>query len=115
VVARQTKYRTRGTDWNLLQFYQFFNKRYFSNRLPKDMPVAFRKIDTLGNTVIHRQTFRPLYIQVSDKLRFSSRLAMGTVLHEMVHVAHPKKRGHRGWFDKEMLKLVKRGAMNGLW
>jgi hypothetical protein len=40
---------------------------------------------------------------------------MATVLHEMLHVAHPKRRGHRGWFDKEMNKLVKRGAMNGLW
>lgn len=112
---KRTKHRTRGTDWNLLDFYRRFNKKYFGNRLPKDMPVSFRKIDSLGNTVIHRQTFRPLYIQITDKIRFSSRLAMATVLHEMLHVAHPEKRGHRGWFDKEMQKLVKRGAMNGLW
>lgn len=109
------KHRTFGTDWNLREFYRHFNARFFGNKLPKDMPVSFRKIDTLGNTVIHNQTFRPLYIQINARLRFSSRLSMATVLHEMVHVAYPEKRGHRGWFDKEMLKLVKRGAMNGLW
>lgn len=111
----RVKHRTWGTDWNLREFYRIFNKKYFSNRLPKDMPVGFRKIDTLGNTVIHKQTFRPLYIQVNDRLKFSSRLSMGTVLHEMLHVAYPERRGHRKWFDREMLKLVKRGAMNGLW
>jgi hypothetical protein len=109
------KYRTKGTNWNLREFYRYFNRRYFSNRLPKDMPVEFRKINTLGSTAIHKQTFRPLYIQISDRLRFSSRLCMATVLHEMIHVAYPERRGHRGWFDKEMFKLVKRGAMNGLW
>ena len=109
------KFRNFGTDWNLREMYRYFNRKYFSNRLPKDMPVSFRKINTLGNTIIHPQTFRPLYIQITDRIRFSSRLSMATVLHEMLHVAHPEKRGHRGWFDKEMLKLVKRGAMNGLW
>jgi hypothetical protein len=112
---RKKRTRSFGTDWNLRDFYRRFNKKYFSNSLPKDMPVSFRNIPTLGNTVIHKQTFRPLYIQITNRIRFSSRLCMGTVLHEMIHVAHPEKRGHRGWFDKEMLRMVKRGAMNGLW
>jgi len=109
---------TRGTNWHLEDFYRFFNRKYFGNQLPKDMPVYYKEIDFLGNTVIMETawgTFRPLYIQISEKLRFSSRLSQQTVLHEMLHVAYPEKRGHRGWFDKKMLGLMKRGAMNGLW
>ena len=107
-----------GTNWHLEDFYRYFNKKYFGNSLPKDMPVYYKDIDVLGNTVIMKTTSgqcRPLYIQITKKIRFSARLSQQTVLHEMLHVAYPEKRGHRGWFDKKMLQLMKRGAMNGVW
>jgi hypothetical protein len=108
-----------GTNWHLLDFYTRFNKQYFGNRLPKDMPIYYTDIEDLGKTTLMQTAIkgvsRPLYIEISKRIRFSSRLSQQTVLHEMIHVAHPNKRGHRGWFDKEMLKLMKRKAMNGLW
>jgi hypothetical protein len=107
--------RTRGTNQDLRDYYWYFNKKYFSNKLPKDMSVRFEDIDGLGLTPFTKDTNRPLYIHISNRIRHSSRLTAQTLLHEMVHVAHPEKRGHKNWFDKEMLKLAKKGAFNGLW
>jgi hypothetical protein len=111
-----SKGRTQGTDKDLRYIYAELNRKFFSNKLPKDMPVYFKKLkDDLGATTIHTQTFRPLYMRIEKRINFSKALCYTTILHEMVHVAHPEKRGHRGWFDKEMLKLAKKGAMNGYW
>jgi hypothetical protein len=115
---RKTKLKERGFDTNadLRYMYLKINKSFFGNRLPKDMSVSFEKIKgDLGRTRIDGRTFRPLYIEITDRIRFSAALCYQTLLHEMVHVSVPEHRGHRGWFDKEMLKLVNKGVMNGMW
>lgn len=111
------KYKSKGNDDDLRALYLKLNKKFFSNRLPKDLPVYFcdKLTDNLGTTAISTQTFRPLYMKITKRIAFSFRLCYSTVLHEMVHVMRPEKRGHRRWFDREMLRLVKRGAMNGQW
>ena len=105
----------RGTNEALRYLYLRFNKRWFHNALPKDMPVSFRKIGTLGQTIFHSQTNRPLYIQISEKFRFTQSGSALTLLHEMVHVELKHVRGHSKPFHKRMTELAKAGAFKKYW
>jgi hypothetical protein len=101
---------------DLLLAYKVFNKKFFNNRLPKDMPCRFVKMKgALGQTHLDPQTWRPAYIAIASKLSGSHRVVWGTLIHEMVHVANPTKRGHGPWFEKTMIDLAKRHAFRGLW
>ena len=116
-MKKPKRYKQYGNDNDLRMLYLEYNRKYFSNRLPKDMPVRFASTPgDLATTVIHMQTFRPLFIKISEKLRFSRRLSAGTLLREMVHVKHPERRGCKNAaFEKEMMALAKKGAFRGIW
>lgn len=107
------------TNQELRFAYKTFNRAYFSNRLPKDMPVFFQKRlirqGKLGKTAVHLQTNRPLWIEISPQIRFSGKIVRLTLLHEMVHVENPKPAGHGVWFEKRMMALAKAGAFRGYW
>lgn len=107
------------TNVDLRLAYLAFNKKYFGNQLPKDMPVYFSKhLDSqgkLGRTSVHVQTFRPQYVEISSRIRFSGCLVRLTLLHEMCHVENPKPSGHGKWFNGRMKKLAKDGAFDNWW
>lgn len=109
----------RGTNEALRYMYLDFNKKYFHNALPKDLPVSFSKKPELGNalghTAIHKQTFRPLWIDIAARLRTSRRESAMTLLHEMVHVEQKERRGHGKHFEKRMRELARHGAFKGIW
>jgi len=92
--------------------YRFYNKRYFGNRLPKDMVVRFEDIIELGKTYCFFE--RPLYILINRKIAWHGMLVEMTLLHEMVHVENTKA-GHGPWFHKRMLRLAKAGAFRNSW
>lgn len=106
-----------GTNDDLRWLYLIYNKRYFGNRLPKDMPVKFCKLrkHTYGRTAVAIQTHRPQFIEINNDLRTALLTAQFTLLHEMVHVENPKPTGHGKWFNKRMLRLARAGAFNGKW
>ena len=93
--------------------YHQFNKQWFSNRLPKDMVVYYEDIWQMGVTCYHRE--RPLYIQLSKKLRWTEASTALVLLHEMVHVSLPYRVNHGREFQKAMMKLAKRGALKPWW
>jgi len=93
--------------------YHNFNRKWFRNRLPKDMVVDFVRMEgALGVTAFYKN--RPLHIMLNSELRTSDRIAALTLLHEMVHVELPKyNHGHQ--FHKRMQKLAKKGAFKPYW
>lgn len=106
------------TNSDLQYAYRIANRRYFGNKLPKDLLVKFATINRykLGSTWMnHSNGWKPYRIHISSKLRFSSSLSLMTLLHEMVHVEFPKPDDHGPWFNKRMKKLAKAGAFEGLW
>ena len=110
---RQRK-KARASNALLRGWYLTFNKKHFGNRLPKDLPVVFRKLKGVaGITTFHPQTNRPLYIQINKHAGFST--TMLTLLHEMCHVAIPHVRGHGSRFQAEMQRLAKAGAFKEWW
>jgi hypothetical protein len=100
------------TNEDIQNRYHFFNRKYFGNRLPKDMVVRFSDVDGLG--VLHTQWDRPLYIYISKKMRYSWSNSCMTLLHEMVHVEFPKLE-HGPTFHRRMLKLARQGAFRPYW
>jgi predicted metal-dependent hydrolase len=106
----------RLTNTYLALTYAEFNKKWFSNRLPRDMVVRFANLDvnTHGLGITYMKFGRTLYIEVSRKLAVHSMLVDMTLLHEMVHVEHPEW-NHGPKFQKRMLQLAKKGAFRHCW
>ena len=103
----------RVTNLYLAHAYASFNKKYFRNRLPKDMAIRFGKIEECGSAQFKFQ--RPLFIILNKRLAWHYMLVDMTLLHEMVHVEHPEWGGHGVKFQKRMLKLAKEGAFRCRW
>ena len=97
--------------------YAEFNKRYFRNKLPRDMVVRFHNLKHLGDDCGSTQFFwgRPAFILISKRTRWSRMLTAPTLLHEMIHVEHPEWSGHGPRFHKRMLQLAKAGALKPYW
>lgn len=106
----------RQNNYDLWRYYDVANARYFKNRLPKDIPIRFAKLPhgCLGKTYVCNHGIAQ-GIEISERLRSSSAHTIMTMLHECVHVAHPKWKGHGRHFDAAMLGLAKQGAFSGLW
>lgn len=104
----------RVSNAYLARSYAEFNRKYFGNKLPRDMIVRFEK--NMEEVAITMHKFdRPLYIELNEKLKWHNMLVDITLLHEMVHVESIKRNGHGPWFQKRMLKLAKDGAFKNCW
>lgn len=104
----------RVTNAELARMYAEFNKKYFGNKLPKDMAVRFEYLHgKWGRTRIYANS-RPLFIEISRELCGSMCFAAMTLLHEMVHVKFPHL-DHGPKFHKEMKRLARIGAFNNWW
>ena len=136
----------RANNKFLQSAFKGINRAFFNNRLDPNIPVSFKRMRCLGQTrqirfqrPVTRKEMREkglskealvcsyiLRIYISERLRHSGSLCVGTLLHEMVHAemfqnrvgGHHKRiclSGRWNKFNKRMLKLAKAGAFNGLW
>ena len=106
---------SRQTNADLRWYYKVSNRKYFKNKLDKNLPIRFAKLPrkVLGSTQVYHGIV--LSIEISDDLRKFTAHTITTLLHEMCHVENPQWKGHGYKFDRRMLKLAKDGALNGLW
>jgi hypothetical protein len=101
------------TNAKIQKLYHALNKKWFRNRLPKDMVVDFvRMKGAHGVTVFYK--VRPLHIMLNLELRICEKIAALTLLHEMVHVEWPKH-NHGFRFHRRMKELARRGAFVPYW
>jgi hypothetical protein len=109
----------RLTNRYLARTYAELNKKYFRNRLPKDMVVRFVTMNSIDGQEddAHTRVYwnRPAYIVINKRNTWSATQTDMALIHEMVHVENPKPNGHGSWFQKRMLKLAKAGAFKGRW
>ena len=104
------------TNAELKRLYDSFNKKYFGNSLPKELPVVFQMLDSqrmMGRTIIYRGR-HPMYIEIAVRYKGNLSLVAMTLLHEMLHVKYPKM-DHGPKFHREMLRLAKAGAFKPYW
>lgn len=117
--------------YNLKSRFLLFNKRYFGDRLPKDVIVHWWAQEGLYLGDCHVCGVNPCgrigercaghEIRISDHIqgrRFSS-IAEITLLHEMVHMKAAlgdyRFAGHGPTFHREMKRLAALGAFSKLW
>ena len=102
---------SQQSNADLRRYYRVANRKYFHNRLPKDLSVEFSNtIPCLGVAYVRE----PQSIEISEELRGIQIFAIMTLLHEMVHIENPKWKGH-GWrWEYRMRELVDAGAYDGL-
>jgi hypothetical protein len=103
----------RATNKYLARSYAEFNRKYFQNKLPKDMAVRFMDGPECGYLSVKFD--RPLWIMLNKKLAWHHMLVDMCLLHEMVHVEQAKFGGHGPRFHKRMLQLAKQGAFKNCW
>lgn len=103
------------TNPELQALYHEFNKKWFGNKLPKDMVVCFAGLHMHRMAVTRYYRARPLYIEMNKNLRWNHSVVAMTLLHEMVHVALPYRINHGPEFHKAMKSLAKRGAFTPFW
>lgn len=97
---------------DLRYWYWFYNRKYFKGRLPKAR-VKFKRIEPrdLGECLLEDKT-----IHIAKELKRWPCIAKSTLLHEMVHLSlSHSNQEHGRKFQKEMLRLAKKGAFKGLW
>jgi hypothetical protein len=108
----------------LAEFYREFNREWFGGRLPADtrlywMPARMaNRSGHLAEVWGTRKQHRPITnfkISVSNRIRFSSRLVVRVLLHEMAHISTGLGAQHGPRWQREMLRLAKAGAFARLW
>lgn len=124
-MATKRKKTKRWTNADLLGQFHDYNKEFFGGKLTPPINLAFAPIDGLGHTFRYRHFSGPrrsqddpFGIHISSKIRYSRRLWMTTLIHEMVHLEQRNKYscGIRGrHFNKRMAELAVAGAFNGIW
>lgn len=100
----------------LSRLYVKYNKTYFGNKLP-ECAVKWGDITWYG-TYKDGADAAPLdhLIEIARWSQNLPEIAAMTLLHEMAHVKlRNRTHGHGILFQKEMQRLAKLGAFNGLW
>lgn len=108
----------------LRKMYRDFNRKWFRNRLPKNIEVRFvdlpqpKALSHINFGLTHFEAYKPVYIYIWSGLQRNHGETAMTLLHEMVHVSLPytcNSHGPYSRFEKEMVRLAKAGAFNPYW
>lgn len=104
----------------LRRLYQSANRKHFSSRLPVRIVLSWKEMDR----AIGRMEYSPegYAILIDPRIRTYPSIVVMTLLHEMTHLYVMLKYGKRGrithhgeLFQREMLRLAKRGAFASHW
>lgn len=103
---------------NLQAWYAGFNEEYFLGALPKNTIVTYGDPGRLNMAISFESSGRN-FIVLSKELNKAPRVAHGTLIHEMVHIAtrnvDHSLDGHGPVFQREMLRLAEAGAFSSIW
>lgn len=106
-------------------YYDAFNDEYFEGKLPKGVPVVYDSFvdedDDFGMVTCAANDQSTCTIRLSPNFSIFSRVTIGTILHEMVHLSFvgtsqvDESIAHGPCFEKRMLQLAEAGAQKGIW
>ena len=105
----------------LKRLYRQYNRKYFGGQLP-NICVRFGNAQAMKQAGVPRGTLaatllsngKPYAIVIRDYANKSWRYIKADLLHELVHVAHPRA-DHGPVFENEMKRLANLGAFKGVW
>jgi hypothetical protein len=101
---------------DLEQLYAEYNDLYFEGKLPT-IPVKWGKVHKNHDAEFVTYVDGSLAIVLTPGLKKFPRFAYIRVLHEMIHVKQRDLKGdlHGPKFQREMKRLARVGAFDGLW
>lgn len=98
--------------------YAEFNRKYFSEKLPKNTVVVWSRelaaMGDMGLTITDGERFT-IFLDIQMKEIGYERAASETLLHEICHVDVFPYGDHGGPFQGCMESLAKRGAFRAVW
>ena len=103
--------RRLTTNAKLKNVFDYYNRKYFNNKLPKDWVIEFRRTHFLGYCDFDSEE---IILNSSWAYRSGTKLWRATLLHEMCHLACPGTTHGKEW-QQEMLRIAKLGAFNKVW
>ena len=111
--------------WSLERTYDYYNRKYFGNELPK-IPVQWSEV--ISDYAVYEQPSDDSdgLIRISSETRKFNSVWRMSLLHEMCHVKlreYPEEiaaksrtpRSHSNIWQKEMMRLAQAGAFKTLW
>jgi len=106
----------RRTDRWLKNQYLAYNRQYFHNTLPLDLPVSFKNPGPDNWAVTLFEHGIGIEICISPIVQSTGNLACIFLLHEMAHVAvgNKERQYHGPLFRKERQRLILAGAFTTL-
>lgn len=109
----ESLYHRIVTNADLKWWYRRYNRRFWGGRLPA-ADIRFARIDSscLGQCIVFDGIPE---IRIATGIRKWTKVCKTTLLHEMVHVALPRRVEHGPRFEREMRRLASAGAFEGLW
>jgi hypothetical protein len=94
------------------QYYGAINRRAYKGKLPRRRRFILSELrDELA--YVERNQSGPVF-HIHKRLLFSRKLLVRELVHEIVHVAHPRM-GHGIRFEAEMLRIRRRMGGDQLW
>jgi len=97
----------------LILAYIEYNRKWFKNKLPKNVPIFWGTKKELGKRYMGTCFYTVPAIVILDELKSLPCVAETSLLHEMVHLEFPGS-GHGKKFKMRMRELAKQGAFDGL-
>ena len=101
------------TNAELRRLFRQYNRLYFSGKLPR-ADIRFAGMDKenyLGFCVFFAGVPE---VRINKRIRRWPKMVRMTLLHEMCHVALPRRAEHGPRFQREIARLVRDGAFIGL-
>jgi predicted metal-dependent hydrolase len=96
---------------NLARAYSRYNRLHFRSRLPR----AICRFGRLSDCIAQVTFSDPPQIVVHTRIkRFSKKLVLFSLLHEMAHLSSGDA-GHGPKWQREMRRLARSGAFDTLW
>jgi hypothetical protein len=130
------KQHRAGSIKMLAELYRDLNREFFSSKLPRRMHIqwfdlpgtiiarvrwkALAHLTKRGNKTICKTYYKPFVLQIDRRLKgrhLQKQVGM-SMLHEMAHLKLGPNVDCTEWdgpFDKEMLRLARRGAFRLFW
>lgn len=124
-MSKKKKLLDLSTAAGLRDFYRAYNYMYFGSKLPENVIVRFVTLkpgcdgSAAESVITGRGAEMVADITINEGLRGRDCVCAWLLVHEMVHVElfmEDKRRIRHGpEFDRRMLRVVRAGALRGIW
>jgi hypothetical protein len=117
---KQLYLEASGLDLDLQKMYMTFNKIYFDDELPKDIPISWYRSKKLAGEVAvavrGREVVGVGHLKISNVLEREKKSVVAIMLHEMIHVyvaaVLKSRESHGPEFEKKRKEISRKSGID---